>query len=300
LPISVRLGQYSAHPIYWGFFKPKWWRNYLHTHSFFEVCYAYSGRGTFRVMNSELAVKSGDLFVAKPSEPHEIVSDRTKPLGIYFWAYKLQQGKSSGGDSSPIESLLEAFFRSKRSVSHGRRGIKQTLELLTQEVAQRAAGFPLVIDGLVTKLMVETARAMLDEAMPAEQMEAPDASANHAVVRIACRYIRDNFSRPLGVRDVASQVHVSERHLGRLFQQVHHASVMAYVTRVRLEAATHLLLDHQLAVKQVAAAVGYPDVHYFTTLFRRRTGLTPGAFRKQRGTRFADPKKRFARNGPPP
>ena len=70
---------------------------------------------------------------------------------------------------------------------------------------------------------------------------------------------------------------------------------MGYVTRVRLEAAEQLLLNHEYAMKQVAA-VGYPDVHYFTTLFRKRRGLTPGVFRQRRGTIFANPKKRVAKN----
>ena len=71
---------------------------------------------------------------------------------------------------------------------------------------------------------------------------------------------------------------------------------MGYVTRVRLEPAEQLLLNHEYAMKQVAAAVGYPDVHYFTTLFRKRGGLTPGVFRQRRGTIFANPKKRVAKN----
>lgn len=41
LPVSLRLGRFSAQLLSWGFFRPRWWRNYLHMHSFFEICYAY-------------------------------------------------------------------------------------------------------------------------------------------------------------------------------------------------------------------------------------------------------------------
>ena len=41
--------------------------------------------------------------------------------------------------------------------------------------------------------------------------------------------------------------------------------------------------------REALHAAGYPDVRYFTTLFHRRAGLTPAAFRRQRGTRFLQP-----------
>jgi AraC family L-rhamnose operon transcriptional activator RhaR len=284
LPVTVRLGSYTAQALNWGFIEPRWWRNFLHTHSFFEICYAYAGRGTFQMLGKTYQVKAGDVFVAKPGEPHEIISDRRQPLGIYFWSYTLIRGKLA--DSSPIDALLEAFGRSTRWISRDAPGMKRTLELLTEEAVKRSAGFPLVIDGLVAKLLLDTARAVVDEPMRSEQVEPPAATETEAAVRTACRYIRDNLARSIGVRDIAAQVHFSERHLGRLFHQARGMSIMDYVTNARMEAAGQLLLDQQSPVKKVAAAVGYPDVHYFTTLFRKRNGVTPGAFRKGRGTTF--------------
>ena len=81
----ITLSRWSAEILYWGFFEPKWWRNYLHTHSFFEICYAYAGEGTFRMNGADYKIRAGDVFVAKPTEPHEIVSSQRKhPLGDLF------------------------------------------------------------------------------------------------------------------------------------------------------------------------------------------------------------------------
>jgi AraC-like DNA-binding protein len=38
--------------------------------------------------------------------------------------------------------------------------------------------------------------------------------------------------------------------------------------------------------------VGYPDTHYFTTLFGRLKGTTPAAFRRAQGTEFLQPRRR--------
>ena len=97
---------------------------------------------------------------------------------------------------------------------------------------------------------------------------------------------RAQLARPIQIRDVAAQVHLSERHLSRLFQQVTGSSLLDYLTTLRVQAASQLLLDRTLAIKNIAREVGYPDVHYFTTLFRRRTGQTPAVFREAGGTQF--------------
>jgi AraC family L-rhamnose operon transcriptional activator RhaR len=291
LPIVVRLGSYRADFLYWGHFPRRPWRNYLHTHSFFEICYAYHGAGTFRIAGAEHDVAAGDLFIARPNEPHEIVSSRAKPLGIYFWAYTLAPSNTpattnnGATDAKPTDGLLETFAGSKRVVAR-RSGVEPTLRLLSDEVGRRRPGYVQAIESLATKLLLDTARDAVGASAPAEPIEPPARSPAEAVTRTAIRYLRDNFSRPIEVRDVAAQVHLSERHLSRLFLQATGSSLVDYLTKIRMDAAAQLLLDNDVPIKQVAMRVGYPDVHYFTTLFGRRTGLTPAAFRAARGTKF--------------
>src|SRR5579875_3041730 len=80
LAMTVPMGNYRAPMRSWGFIEPKWWRNHLHTHTFYEVCYAYAGMGTFAINGKVHEVRKGHVFVAKPGEPHEIISSRAKPL----------------------------------------------------------------------------------------------------------------------------------------------------------------------------------------------------------------------------
>jgi AraC family L-rhamnose operon transcriptional activator RhaR len=288
LPLALRLGSYRAEFMYWGVLGGKWWRNHPHAHSFFEICYAYSGRGTFRMLDQSYIVGAGDLFIAKPGELHEIVSSRSHPLGICFWAYTLVPVPSqtmTEADHS-IDALMHAFSVSRRCVCAGGAMSAAILHLLAQEMADQLPGYTRAVNGLAAKLLLDTARAATDGALPAEPIDSLPHNEVEAVVQIAARYLRDNLSRPVSVRDVAAQVHLSERHISRLFQRVMGTSILDYLTRARVDTASQLLLDREMSVKQVARAVGYPDAHYFSTLFGRKTGLTPGEFRSTGGTRF--------------
>jgi AraC family L-rhamnose operon transcriptional activator RhaR len=297
LHLSVRLGSYRADMMYWGMLGERWWRNYQHAHSFFEVCYAFAGQGTFRVLGQEIPVKAGDVFLAKPEETHEIISSRTKPLGIYFWAFTLvrQPDHQANDIDRSVDQLLDALARATRHVTPASTPtFERTLLLLNDEIARKPPGYTQSIRGLTIKLLLDSARAVTD-GVQAEVVEAAIRSTSRAVVQTAIRYLRDNLSRPLEVRDVAAQVHLSERHVSRLFHRETGQSILEYLTALRVEMASQLLLDQDLSIKQVARAVGYPDPHYFTTLFGRRTGMTPALFRKRRGTKFTDEARR-----PPP
>ena len=279
LSLVVQVGGFTSQMRGWGFFEPEWWRNYLHVHSFFEVCYAFAGRGLFHINGVDYTVQAGDVFVAKPDEPHEIVSSDTDPLGIYFWSYTLIPPAERHSDA---DTLLHAFLTSKRWVSGDVPAMQRTLDLLTEEIVRREAGHEQVVSALVTKLLLDTARAVTD--VPAAGENAHDPTG--ALVQDMVRYLRDNYQHPVLVRDVAAQVHLSERHTNRLFRRVMGQSIKSYLTRYRLKIAAQHLVNHSMTVSEVAYATGYRDVRHFITQFRKHTGLTPAAFRDEGGTRF--------------
>jgi AraC-like DNA-binding protein/mannose-6-phosphate isomerase-like protein (cupin superfamily) len=291
--VSLRVGLYRIDALYWGYLGSKWWRNYLHTHSFFEVCYAVGGTGTFRTMEKDLPIKSGELFIAKPGDTHEIISARRAPLQIFFWAFTLVP--ASGGAIRDAEQsanrLLDAFILSSRRTGPMSASIKPTLGMLTEEVSRTAAGCTMAVDALALKLLLDTARCLTEGAVPVEVIDPVPHSERDAIAKTALRYLRDNLSRQIEVRDVAAQVHLSERHLSRLFREITGVTVLEYLTNLRIEMASQLLLDKEIPIKQIARSVGYPDSHYFTTLFGKRTGMTPNVFRSSGGTKFLKPKK---------
>lgn len=283
IPLPFTLGGYGGEFLNWGHIDPRPWRNYLHTHSFYEVCYAYAGSGTFRTGGADLPVVAGDLFIARPQDAHEILAEGPDPLGIAFWAYTLVP--RDGEANSPVDALLAAFGTAREVVGRAGSAVPLTLHLLEEEIAHPRPGYLQAIDALACKLLLDTCRAVVD--LPATALELPlphTTPAQRTAQRIAT-YLRDNAGRPLTVRDVAAQVHLSERHTERLFRAVMGVSILDYLTAFRMERAAALLLERRLSVKEIAHAVGYSDVHYFTTLFHRHRGMPPATFRRKNGTR---------------
>jgi len=117
LPLSLPLGSFTVDMLNWGFIEPRPWRNYLHTHSCVEMCYAFAGSGTFRILDQDHEIKAGEVFVARPGEPHEIISSNDDPLGIYFWVHTLLPAHQRRNEVAGIDALMAAFGASSRHVS---------------------------------------------------------------------------------------------------------------------------------------------------------------------------------------
>ena len=262
----------------WGHYRPEYWRNYWHSHSFHEVCLAYSGEGRFNSGSSQYDVQPGSVFIARPGDVHEIESSRSTPLGIAFWGFTFRPGTDEPGWWSGL-TRPDGPVISERTGS-----LPALITALAAEAAAPVSGYSTALAALGSTLVMETARAFaLDDDLAVEPVVR---DRGLVVVEAMLRHLRDNLSRPITVRDVAAVAHLSERHAERLFQQQTGASIMSTLRRLRLELAAQLLLDPAVTVTEVARSCGYSDVRPFSTAFRRHYGRTPGEHRRTGGTEF--------------
>jgi transcriptional regulator GlxA family with amidase domain len=94
--------------------------------------------------------------------------------------------------------------------------------------------------------------------------------------------LETNLHQALTLRSVARAVGVSASHLSALFAAQCGVGPMHYLQRLRVERACWLLSNPYLRIHEVAEACGYEDVNYFTRLFRRSLGISPGHWRTKR------------------
>jgi len=97
-------------------------------------------------------------------------------------------------------------------------------------------------------------------------------------------FIQTNYERyDLSLQQAAEYAGVSPSHLSKIFSQGTGITFIEYLTRTRIRKAMELLLTTRLKSYEVAYRVGYNDAHYFSSLFKKMTGMTTKEFRK-RGT----------------
>ena len=101
-----------------------------------------------------------------------------------------------------------------------------------------------------------------------------------SVVRRAEAWLADNFRQPHAVAAVVTECGIPERSLKRRFKAATGSTLMSYVQNLRIEEAKRLLETEAIAADTIASEVGYENPAFFRRLFKRCTGLTPGAYRR--------------------
>lgn len=101
------------------------------------------------------------------------------------------------------------------------------------------------------------------------------------LVLAAQRWLSEHLDTVDPVERMASRSGVSRRTFARRFREATRLTPVRYVQALRVERARGLLERGRLPVSEIAARVGYADVSHFSRVFRRETGLAPGAYRRR-------------------
>lgn len=87
----------------------------------------------------------------------------------------------------------------------------------------------------------------------------------------------------LTVAGLAAEVFLSPNYLSQIFKQETGESVTEVLTKTRMEAAKELLKSADLRILEIAEMVGYENTTYFSTVFKKYTGLYPQKYRDWAG-----------------
>jgi len=93
-------------------------------------------------------------------------------------------------------------------------------------------------------------------------------------------YLREHYREHITLNDLASVFGVSVSQIKRVFQDQVGRSMVNYLTDLRIGEAKRMIRDGNLNFTQVADAVGYDSIYYFSSLFKKRTGMTPTEYSK--------------------
>ncbi len=101
-----------------------------------------------------------------------------------------------------------------------------------------------------------------------------------SLVDRAVRYVNRNYAEPLSLKVLSCAFGVSAPYLGRLFHHAVGKSFSNYLNELRLRKADELLRYSSLKASEVAARIGYANVNYFYTLFKKYRGRYPAESRE--------------------
>lgn len=92
-------------------------------------------------------------------------------------------------------------------------------------------------------------------------------------------YMSKHYNEAITLEELADLCALSPNYFSALFKEQVRETYIEYLTELRLEKATQMLIQTKKTIKEISKDVGYLDDKYFRKLFKKRYGVTPSAYR---------------------
>ena len=247
-------------------------------HNFWELSYVDRGCIVERQNGENYLVKAGEMLLCKPNVPHS----------CQLW---------QGGNASVVD--IEFFLEGDIPESFESRILilseeeKRCMEVIVREAAQTYRNFegmpPATADldkldsapygseqilcNRLEELLIYACRN--DRTVhKSSRLLSPNPQGGKLSEWVQS-YIQTHFSEKLTLEQLAQVHNVSVTQLKRVFGVEVGSGVMAYLAAVRIREAKRMIREGHHSISQIAEAVGFSGIHYFSTAFKKHTGMTP-------------------------
>ncbi|MBT3319315.1 MAG: AraC family transcriptional regulator [Clostridia bacterium] len=208
---------------------------------------------------------------------------------------KLQRYITSGDKKNAQRALNEIlgaiFFSSGADFVTIRTRVTELLVLLSRAAIEGGAE-PSRIFGLNRDYLREIGRFTNEEELSnwlASMLSsftglvfaAPDAKHTETIQKVM-EYVNTNYMNRITLNDVSEHVSFSVSYLSRMFKEEKGVSLTSYINEVRIRNAKMLIKQSDISLSQAAYLCGFDDQSYFSKVFRKITGTTPGKYREQK------------------
>ena len=107
-------------------------------------------------------------------------------------------------------------------------------------------------------------------------------SGADSIVKRMGVFIQKNYSKDLKLEAIAKMFGYNSAYLGKIYKKATEESFNTTLDKVRIANAKKLLMNTDLKVYQVSEKVGYYNIDYFYSKFKKYVGLTPKEFKKNK------------------
>lgn len=255
----------------------------VHSHTFFELVYVYDGNCTQIISEQSISMKTGDFCVIPPNVEHSIsvfdnsiiinIMLRRNTLHSMFYNFLNTPNKLSSfflnniyakraNDYIIFHSGMDPFIRDS------------FIWMLWESMNRQEYYYQCVTNTLLLTfyLLVRNYSESVQTPLFSDRMDVQ----RYAIIQ----YIQDNY-RDVTLSDVAKRFHYSNEYTSRLIKSLMGMTYSEVVRTVRIERSQDFLTNTTMTIANIAEATGYDTTEHYIRQFKKHTGITPSAYRKQ-------------------
>lgn len=241
-------------------------REQLNSYLFFIVL---DGAGSVQYNNKEVPLHPGDCVFFNCEKPYSHASSAEQ-----LWRLKWVHFYGPN-----MDSIYEKFLGRCGNWYFSTNDPKR-YENLLEEIFLTANTDSPVRDMKLYEKLVRLLTLMMEESGSHSLKSDHQAAAQTKLTDIK-KYIDEHFTEKIYLDSLSERFYINKYYLTRLFKKQFGASINHYIIYQRITLAKRLLRFTDDSIENVSRECGIDDPGYFTRLFKKIEGITPGEFRKR-------------------
>ena len=248
-------------------------------HDFWEVVYVDRGETVIGADDKSYLLKTGEMAFHRPNENHSVRPASGHPADIIVIAFVCNSPRMAAFEQRIIQlgpeekQCLSNIVREAEATYVFFENNPPAVRLIQREDA--AAGSEQIIRCSLEQLLIYVLRRD-GKIHVSTRLMASNSTNHHALLADRVKeYLHAHYGERVTLRDVAAQQNISVSQLKAVFREQAGASVIGYLTDLRIREAKRMIRENQYNFTQIADAVGFESIYYFSARFKRLTGMTP-------------------------
>lgn len=252
----------------------------LHWHECLEIISVQDGYLELEIENKKYHYGAGDIAVINPNYLHSGTqfAPETKLYCLMAEMDLFRSRYVETVEENFINPLIEGKISFRPKIS-GDEYLNELVRKCYRHFNSAENGFQLMMKSLLFELMYRLFRDYVQENhMDPKKRFVPLARER---VNIILNYVDEHYAEKIRLEDLVDVVHINKYYICKIFQQCTGKTLLNYVNAVRVQKAVEKLIATNDSVTQIAFAVGFQDINYFSRIFKSIMKVSPTDIRKK-------------------
>ncbi len=252
-----------------------------HMHNYLEFVYITKGKGIHDLNGVKTVVKKGDYFIIDYNNIHSynrIGGAEFMLVNCLFVPSFIDRALKNCKSFNEVISNYQIHFRNKSYtvnptsyVFYDNGEILPLVNKLVTEYENKPAGYFELMRCVLKEILILMMRNISREG---------SAKKFDACIEQVLDYTDKNYSENISLSKLSAELNYSLPYISAKFKDNVGMTFCEYLQRLRINQSCKLLADTDKKIIEVAELVGYRDIRFFNTLFKKYIGSAPGQFRK--------------------
>lgn len=244
-------------------------------HDFWEIVYADKKSVVITAGAKEMTLQAGQMYIHKPNEFHKIRCDGTSAANSVILSFdcscpELMSIAGAVITCTPDERRLMGYI-----IGEATDAFSTPLGTPYTSVLEKSGTGKFGCEQMIQLYMEQLLIRLIRGNRHAVNIKKAD--SDKLLLQI-CDYLESNIEKRLTFEDIQRKFNTSASVIKRLFQNNMSCGIMEHFTRLKVDAAKQMIRENEYNFTEIAERLGFNTPQYFTTVFRRVSGMTPSEY----------------------